>query len=109
MTSRSENLDSAAGICPPREPAHYVVIVEEHIERHLAGRSPCLYISPPQLYWSARALIRLLLGRPTQELGAGPWRMAIAGGEREIRLQPCRIDGQARLAIAATPTRSRLP
>jgi hypothetical protein len=35
--------------------------------------------------------------------------MAIAGGEREIRLQPCRSDGQARLAINATPTRSRLP
>jgi hypothetical protein len=97
MTFRSENLDSAAGMRSPREPAHYVVIVEEHIERHLAGRSPCLYISPPQLRTSARALVRLLLGRPTQELGDGPWRIAIAGGEREIRLLHSSRDGQVAL------------
>ena len=93
MTFRSENLDSAAGMRPPRQPGHYVVIVEEHIERRLAGRSPCRYISPPQLPSSARALVGLLLGRPTQKLGDGPWRIAIAGGEREIRLLRPSRDG----------------
>jgi hypothetical protein len=93
MTFCSENLDSAAGMRSPREPAHYVVIVE----RHLAGRSPCVYISPSQLRTSAWALVRLLLGRPTQELGDGPWRIAIAGGEREVRLLHSSPDGQVAL------------
>jgi hypothetical protein len=99
MTFRSENLDSAAGLRPPREPATYIVIVEEQIEPRLACRAPCFYISPPQLRPSALALVRLLLGRPTQEIGTGPWRTAIAGGERAIRLQRCLKNGQARLDL----------
>ena len=39
------------------------------------------------------ALVALLLGRPTQKLGDGPWRIAIAGGEREIRLLRPSRDG----------------
>jgi hypothetical protein len=99
MTFRSDNVDRAAGMRPPREPATYIVIVEDHIERHLAGRTPCLYISPPQLRTSARALVRLLLSQPTQKLGDGPWRIAIAGGEREIRLLRSSRDGQVALDV----------
>ena len=99
MTFLSDNVDRAAGMRPPRELAHYIVIVEDHIERHLAGRAPCLYISPPQLRTSARALVRLLLSQPTQTLGDGPWRIAIAGGEREIRLLHSSREGQVALDV----------
>jgi hypothetical protein len=99
MTSRSDGSDSAAGTRPPRGSVQYVVIVEEHIERRLAARSPCLYISPPQLRTSALALVRLLLGRPDTELGDGPWRMAIAGGDREIRVLRSSSGGQVTLDV----------
>jgi len=99
MTFRSENVDSAAGTRPPRGPVYYVVIVEEHIVRELAGRSPCLYISPPQLRMSALSLVRLLVGRPTEDLADGPWRMAIAGGEREIRVLRSSSGGQVALDV----------
>src|SRR5215211_5547996 len=88
-----------------REPAapdgrvHRDRVVEERIETHLAGRSPCLYISPPQLHTSALEIVRLLLSRPAEEVGTGPWRTAIAGGERELRLQPCLSHGQVRLDL----------
>jgi hypothetical protein len=92
MTSPSDRPHRAAGSRPPRDPATYIVIVEEQIEPRLACRAPCFYLSPPQLRPSALALVRLLLGRPTQEIGTGPSRTAIAGGEREIRLQRCLND-----------------
>jgi hypothetical protein len=97
MTFRSDVSHSAAGTCPPRTPAQYVVVVEEHIDRELAGRSPCLYISPPQLRTSALALVRLLLSRSDDQLGDGPWRMAVAGGERTIRM--LRTSGRGQVAL----------
>ena len=97
MTFRSEVAHSAAGTRPPRTPIQYVVVVEEHIEPKLAGRSPCLYISPPQLRTSAMALVGLLLSRSDDELGEGPWRMAIVGGERTIRMH--RTCGRGQIAL----------
>jgi hypothetical protein len=104
MTSPSDRRHRAAGSRPPREPATYIVIVEEEIEPRLACRAPCFYIiSPPQLRPAAAAPERAgacpASARPPQEIGTGPWRTAIAGGEREIRLQRCLNDGQARLDL----------
>jgi hypothetical protein len=99
MTFPSDGPDSASGLRPPRTPSHYVVIVEEHIERQLAGRAPCFYVSPPQPRMSALALVGLLLGRAVDDARKRPWRSAIAGGEREIRVLPSRPDGQVGLPI----------
>ena len=99
MRPRSDRRGGAAGGSPPRQTAAYIVIVEERIETHLAGRSPCLYISPPQLRTSALALVQLHIGYAPHDLDTGPWRIAVPGGEREIRLQRCLASGQARLDI----------
>jgi hypothetical protein len=63
----------------------YTVIVTEHCARGLVGRDGATYASPPHLEHSALLLVSLLAGGPVQ--GPGPWRHAIAGGQRIIELR----------------------
>lgn len=77
----------------------YVVEVDDSCEPRLTGHGGCSYASPPQPAVQALALVRLLLGCPQDELRAdgGPWRCAIAGGKRTIRLHAAAADGQLHL------------
>ena len=74
----------------------YVVEVEDHRDEGLAGHSGTTYVSPAQPHDQAVALIRILLGRSACEieLTGGPWRLAIAGGSRLIKVHAARADGQ---------------
>lgn len=60
------------------------VAVREQRQAALAGCAGQDYTSPAQSLEQARALAGLLLGAPVT--GAGPWRQAIAGGQRTITL-----------------------
>ena len=62
----------------------FVIAVSEQRQSALAGCDGQDYTSPPQSLEQARALAGLLLGAPVT--GAGPWRHAIAGGQRTIEL-----------------------
>ena len=77
----------------------YVVEVDDRCERQLVGHSGCSYASPPQPATQALALVRALLGCPQQNLHVqdSPWRLAIAGGRRTIRLHRADAAGQLRL------------
>ncbi len=77
----------------------YVVEVDDRCEPRLTGHGGCSYASPPQPATQALALVRLLLGCPQEELrvAGGPWRCAIAGGKRTIRLHATAADGQLHL------------
>lgn len=68
----------------------YVVEVDDRRQPDLAGHSGCRYTSPPQPADQALGLVRLLLGCPPAppELSDGPWRVAVAGGLRTIRVRP---------------------
>lgn len=84
------------------ESAHYVVRVEDHVAHPLAGHDGCRYVSPPQTRSHAIALVEVLMGCPLRAIDEhGPWRSAIAGGQRTISLQPARPDGQLPLDAAA--------
>jgi hypothetical protein len=74
----------------------FVVEVDDRCEPRLSGHGGCSYASPPQPAVQALALVRLLLGCPQGELQVtqAPWRCAIAGGSRTIRLHPAGADGQ---------------
>jgi len=76
--------------------AFYVVEVEDRRHEGLAGHGGTAYVSPAQPRGQALALVRILLGRSDEEgeLGSGPWRLAIAGGSRVIRIHSARSDGQ---------------
>ena len=64
----------------------YQVLVTGRITRGLVNRDGCNYESPPQSEQQARSLIAVLVGA---EIGdhCGPWREAIAGGQRIIELR----------------------
>ncbi|HTU31193.1 MAG TPA: hypothetical protein VMF07_17515 [Solirubrobacteraceae bacterium] len=75
----------------------YVVEVEDHRDEGLAGHGGAAYVSPAQPPDQALALVRILLGRRAAceiELSDGPWRLAIAGGSRVIKVHAARADGQ---------------
>ena len=80
-------------------PQLYIVEVDDHCQPQLVGHSGCSYASPPQPAVQALALVRALLGCPQYELRVadGPWRCAIAGGNRTIRLHTAHADGQLHL------------
>jgi hypothetical protein len=44
------------------------------------------YISPPQPEEHARSLVAIVLGHPPGN-ERGPWRLAIAGGQRTVELR----------------------
>ncbi len=70
------------------ERGYYVVRVEDRVAHPLAGHEDCRYMSPPQARPHALALVRALMACPAPEIdGHGPWRSAIAGGQRTISLQ----------------------
>jgi hypothetical protein len=75
----------------------YVVEVEDQRDEGLAGHGGTAYVSPAQPGEQALALVRILLGRRSEcgiELADGPWRLAIAGGSRVIKVHAARADGQ---------------
>lgn len=63
----------------------YRVIVTERRSRGLVGTDGITYISPPQTEQQARALIALIADASVD--GSGPWRHAVAGGQRTIELR----------------------
>ncbi len=62
----------------------FVVAVREQRTWALVGSDGESYTSPPQTEQQARKLAALLAGGPID--GPGPWRHAIAGGQRTIEL-----------------------
>lgn len=67
----------------------YIVEVEDHCSRPLAGHDGCRYRSPPQSAADALQLARVLLGHPqhTLRLDEARRQHAIAGGRRIVTLQ----------------------
>ncbi|MGO9958839.1 MAG: hypothetical protein ACLP50_23235 [Solirubrobacteraceae bacterium] len=64
--------------------SQFVVEVREQRTSALVGSDGQSYTSPPQTEQQARQLAALLAGAPID--GPGPWRHAIAGGQRTIEL-----------------------
>ncbi|HTX11289.1 MAG TPA: hypothetical protein VME22_21895 [Solirubrobacteraceae bacterium] len=79
----------------------YVVEVDDQCLDHLAGHTGCSYASPPQPAAQALALVRVLLASPHAQLSVddSPWRRAIAGGRRTVRLHRASVDGQLTLGV----------
>jgi hypothetical protein len=73
---------------PDADSRLYVVEVDDHCQEQLAGHDGCAYRSPPQPAAQALALVRALLACPQAHLTVdeGPWRRAITGGRRTVRL-----------------------
>ena len=71
---------------PHPSTSSYRVLVTDRTTRGLVNRDGCHYESPPQPEQQARSLIAVLIGA---EIGdhCGPWREAIAGGQRIIELR----------------------
>jgi hypothetical protein len=63
----------------------YTVVVTERRCGVLVGTDAITYISPPQTEQQARALIALIADAGID--GPGPWRHAVAGGQRTIELR----------------------
>jgi hypothetical protein len=64
----------------------YRVEVEDRFSPGLTGRHDRVYSSPPQPRDEALTLAALLLDAGPDLEGDGPWRKAIAGGRRTVRL-----------------------
>jgi hypothetical protein len=64
----------------------YRVLVTDHITHGLAGGDGRHYESPPQTEQQARSLVAVLVGADLRDR-SGPWRQAIAGGQRIIELR----------------------
>lgn len=64
----------------------YTVHVDDRFSAGLTGRHDRAYVSPPQSRESALTLAALLLDTGPDLDGVGPWRKAIAGGRRTVRL-----------------------
>ena len=77
----------------------YIVEVDDDCAQALTGHPGSSYASPPQPEAQALALVRVLLGSPQRALGIteSPWRCAIAGGKRTIRLHVATGGGQLAL------------
>jgi hypothetical protein len=70
-----------------RAPTLVVVIVEDRVDENLIGHGGCRYIAPPQPIAESRNLVRLVLGRAPAPADWGPWRRAVAGGQRIVAWQ----------------------
>ena len=70
---------------PPDASNRYRVLVTDHINPGLVDHSPPDYESPPQTEQQARSLIAVLGAEHGDYYG--PWRLAIAGGQRIIQLR----------------------
>ena len=66
---------------------HYRLTVSDRLNTRLVGRRSIAYTSPPQGYDDALVLAGILLDRPDELQGAGPWFRPIAGGQRSVRLE----------------------
>ncbi|WP_205696716.1 hypothetical protein [Conexibacter sp. SYSU D00693] len=64
------------------------VEVTDRFTPGLGGRADRTYVSPPHDPAAARELAALLLDRAVAPEGDGPWRRALAGGLRTVRLLP---------------------
>jgi len=64
----------------------WVVVVSERRNDALTSRPAVDYQSPPHDELGARVLVELLSGGAPPD-GCGPWRQAIAGGQRTIELR----------------------
>jgi hypothetical protein len=71
---------------PPGATSRYRVLVTDHITPGLIDHFPPDYESPPQTEQQARSLIAVLIGAEHGD-HQGPWRLAIAGGQRIVRLR----------------------
>jgi hypothetical protein len=67
----------------------YRVLVTDHTTHGLVNSDGRHYESPPQTEQQARSLLAVLVGAEHGE-HCGPWRQAIAGGQRiiELRAEP---------------------
>jgi hypothetical protein len=67
----------------------YRVLVTDHITPGLVSGDDRHYESPPQTEQQARSLLAVLVGAELRD-HHGPWRHAIAGGQRiiELRAEP---------------------
>ena len=74
----------------------YIVELDDQCDYRLVGHSGCSYTSPPQPAGQALALLRALLScaQLALEPHDAPWKAAIAGGKRVIRLHRAGADGQ---------------
>jgi hypothetical protein len=63
-----------------------MVEVEDRFSPGLTGRHDRAYASPPQPRDQALTLAALLLDAGPDLDGDGPWRKAIAGGRRTVRI-----------------------
>lgn len=63
----------------------YRVLVTDQLTPGLGNGESRHYESPPQTEHQARALLSILLGPGTRD-HSGPWRQAIAGGQRIVEL-----------------------
>jgi hypothetical protein len=64
----------------------FQVEVADRFTPGLTGRGDRDYVSPPQPRDAALALAALLLDAGATPDGDGPWRRALAGGRRTVRL-----------------------
>ena len=64
----------------------YRVVVTDHITHGLVNGDGRHYESPPQTEQQARSLVAVLVGAELRD-HCGPWRQAIAGGQRIIELR----------------------
>jgi hypothetical protein len=65
----------------------YRLTVSDRLNTRLVGRRSIAYTSPPQAYDDALVLAGILLDRPDELQGPGPWFRPIAGGQRSVRLE----------------------
>ena len=70
----------------PAPASTYRVLVTDHITHGLVNGDGCHYESPPQTEQQARSLVAVLVGADSGD-HHGPWRQAIAGGQRIIELR----------------------
>jgi hypothetical protein len=74
---------------PHATSSSYRVLITDQITRGLVNGDGRHYESPPQSQQQARSLVAVLVGADQGD-HCGPWRQAIAGGQRitELRAEP---------------------
>ena len=80
----------------------YRLTVTDRINTRLVARRSIAYTSPPQAYDDALVLAGILLDRPDELHGAGPWFRPIAGGQRSVRLELVEEIAAAQLQLDGT-------
>lgn len=80
----------------------YSLTVADRINTRLVARRSIAYTSPPQPYDDALVLAGILLDRPDELQGAGPWFRPIAGGQRTVRLELVADVAEAQLQLDGT-------